>query len=141
MENMKKPIRSFYDLDVYQNSYKASIAVLTKIIPKLPKEEQFDLTNQLRRSAKAVPRLIAEAYSKRHQKKGFQSLIDDAMEESNETIVSLSHAKDVYKVEVELCTNLIDTYDKISRQLYNLSLAWANFKERRQTKPQDETDT
>ena len=141
MENMKKPIRSFYDLDVYQNSYKASIAVLTKIIPKLPKEEQFDLTNQLRRSAKAVPRLIAEAYSKRHQKKGFQSLIDDAMEESNETIVSLSHAKDVYKIEVELCTNLIDTYDKISRQLYNLSLAWANFKERRQTKPQDETDT
>jgi four helix bundle protein len=141
MDIIKKPIRSFYDLDVYQSTYKASIVVLTKIVPKLPKEERYDLANQLRRSAKAVPRLIAEAYSKRHQKKGFQSLIDDAMEESNETIVSLSHTKDIYKVEVELCTKLIDIYDKASRQLYNLSLAWTNFKERRQAQPNNATDT
>jgi len=140
MEN-KKRIVSFLDLDVYQNAYKSSIEVLTIIIPRLPREEQFDLINQLRRSAKAVPRLIAEAYSKRHQKKGFQGLIDDAMQESNETIVSLSHAKDIYKVEIELCSKLIDTYDKISRQLHNLSLAWSNFKDRRLTKPKDETDT
>jgi four helix bundle protein len=135
MDTAKKPIRSFYDLNVYQSAYEASITVLTKIIPKLPKEEQFDLTSQLRRSVKAVPRLIAEAYSKRHQKKGFQGLIDDAMQESNETIVSLSHVKDAYKIEVILCEKLIDLYDKASRQLYNLSLAWSNFKERRQTKP------
>jgi len=136
MDN-KKRITSFLDLDVYQNAYKASLVVLERIIPKLPKEEKFDLTQQLRRSAKAVPRLIAEAYAKRHQKKGFQGLIDDAMEESNESIVSLSHTKDVYKIEIELCTKLIDDYDKASRQLYNLSLAWSNFKERRQTKPKD----
>jgi four helix bundle protein len=135
MDSIKKPIRSFYDLDVYQSTYKASIVVLTRIVPKLPREEQFDLTQQLRRSAKAVPRLIAEGYSKRHQKKGFQGLIDDAMEESNETMVSLSHVKDVYKIEIELCVELIDIYDKASRQLYNLSLAWSNFKERRFTKP------
>ena len=137
MEN-KNPIRSFYDLDVYQNTYKASIIVLTKIVPKLPREEQFDLANQLRRSAKAIPRLIAEGYSKRHQKKGFQSLLDDAMQESNETIVSLSHVMDIYKIEIELCKELMDIYDKASRQLYKLSLAWMNFKERRFTKPKDE---
>ncbi len=135
MDNVKKPIRSFLDLNVYQSTYETSIIVLTKIIPKLPKEEQFDLTQQLRRSVKAIPRLIAEAYSKRHQKKGFQALIDDAMQESNETIVSLSHVKDAYKIEMNLCEKLIDVYDKASRQLYNLSLAWSNFKERRQTKP------
>ena len=137
MEN-KKPIRSFYDLDVYQSAYKASITVLTRIIPKLPKQEQFDLANQLRRSAKAIPRLIAEGYSKRHQKKGFQALLDDAMQESNETIVSISHVKDIYNIEVALCRELIDIYDKTSRQLYRLSIAWSNFKERRQTKPKDE---
>lgn len=138
-ENMQ--IRSFYDLKVYQNSYKASITVLTRIIPKLPKEEQFDLSNQLRRSAKAIPRLIAEGYSKRHQKKGFQALLDDAMQESNETIVSLSHAKDIYKIETELCKELINIYDMTSRQLYKLSLAWSNFKEKRLTTPKYETDT
>lgn len=145
MDKAKRPIRSFYDLNVYQSTYETSIIVLTKIIPKLPKEERFDLTQQLHRSVKAVPRLIAEAYSKRHQKRGFQALIDDAMEESNETIVSFppkadlpsaeSHVKDAYKIEVDLCEKLIDMYDKASRQLYNLSLAWSNFKERRQTKP------
>jgi len=65
----KAPIRNFKDLEVYQTSYKASIEVIKKIVPKLPKEEQFDLADQLRRSSKAVPRLIAEGYSKRHQAK------------------------------------------------------------------------
>ncbi|MGB8657937.1 MAG: four helix bundle protein [Candidatus Zixiibacteriota bacterium] len=141
MDYVKKPIRSFYDLNVYQSTYETSIIVLTKIIPELPKEERFDLTQQLRRSVKAVPRLMAEAYSKRHQKRGFQALIDDAMEESNESIVSLSHVKDAYKIEVDLCRNSIDAYDKASRQLYNLSLAWSNFKEGRLAKPKIETDT
>ncbi len=141
MDSTKKFIKSFYDLNVYQNSYKASIVVLTKIIPKLPQEERFDLTQQLRRSVKAVPRLIAEAYSKRHQKRGFQALLDSAMEESNETIVSFSHVRDAYKIEEPLCERLIDEYDKTSRQLYKLSLAWSNFKERRQPESQNETDT
>lgn len=83
MKDNKTP-GSFYDLEVYQNTYKAAITVIKTILPKLPKEEKFDLNDQLRRSAKAVPRLIAEAYSKRYQKKGYQSLLDDATEESNE---------------------------------------------------------
>lgn len=59
--DIKKPIRSFKDLDVYQNTYSASIEVISKIVPKLPKVEKDDLAGQLRRSAKAVPRLIGSA--------------------------------------------------------------------------------
>lgn len=131
MEN-KKRIRSFKDLEVYQNSYEAMLVVYREIIPKLPKQEDYDLKDQLRRSVKAVPRLIAEGYSKRHQKKGFQKYIDDALTESNETIVSLSQAGDLYPtyVNVNLCNELIDAYDKISRQLYNLALAWDKFNRR-----------
>jgi four helix bundle protein len=129
---MKPPIRSFRDLEVYQNSYSASIEVVSKIVPKLPKFEQDDLADQLRRSAKAIPRLVAEGYSKKHQKKGFQKYLDDAMAESNEMIVSLSHARDLYPnyVDPKLCENLIDVYDKTSRQLYNLATKWRDFKER-----------
>ena len=145
----KKPVKSFYDLEVYQAAYNAAITTIKQILPKLPKEEKFDLDDQLRRSAKAVPRLIAEAYSKRYQKKGYQSLLDDAAEESNETIVSLSQARDLYSVEPALCTELIKIYDKTSRQLQNLSLAWANFRPRKTKedneqvylKPQPEQDT
>jgi four helix bundle protein len=128
MEN-KKPIRSFQDLDVYQTAYQAMLDVFKHILPKLPAEEKYDLVDQLRRSTKAVPRLIAEGHSKRHQKKGFQKYLDDAMTESNETIVSLTQARDLYSslVNIKICEQLIDTYDKISRQCYNLAVAWDKF--------------
>ena len=130
--NNRKPIRSFRDLDVYQNSYGASIEVITKVVPKLPKEEKNDLASQLRRSSKAIPRLIAEGYSKKHQKKGFQKYLDDALAESNEVIVSLSHMRDLYSrfVDTRLSERLIDVYDKTSRQIYNLAKSWRDFKER-----------
>ena len=61
MENVKRqPIRSFKDLNVYQNSYASMLMVFKEILPKLPKEEEFDLKSQIRRSSKAIPRLIAE---------------------------------------------------------------------------------
>ena len=111
--------------------------VFKSILPSLPVEEKYDLVDQLRRSTKAVPRLIAEGHSKRHQKKGFQKYIDDAMAESNETIVSLTQARDLYssRVDIKVCERLIDTYDKISRQCYKLAIAWDKFNERK-TKPQ-----
>lgn len=126
--NNRKPIRSFRDLEVYQDSYQASIVVITKVVPKLPKEEQYDLADQLRRASKA----IAEGYSKKHQKKGFQKYLDDALAESNEMIVSLSHVRDLYSsfVEPNLSESLIDVYDKSSRQIYNLAKSWHDFKER-----------
>ena len=130
--NIRSPIKSFTDLEVYQNSYTASIELITKVVSKLPKEEQHDLANQLRRSAKAVPRLIAEGYSKKHQNKGFQKYLDDAMAESNEMIVSLSHVRDLYStyVDPKLCEKLIDLYDKSSRQMYNLATKWRDFQRR-----------
>ncbi|MBU4305467.1 MAG: four helix bundle protein [Candidatus Omnitrophica bacterium] len=128
----RKKITSFRDLDVYQNSYAAMLIVMEEIVPKLPECEKFDLIDQLRRSSKAIPRLIAEGYAKKHQKSGFQKYIDDAMAESNETIVSLSEARDIYPqyVDVKLCDQLIDAYDKAGRQLYNLGVAWTDFKSR-----------
>ena len=62
MDEVKQPIKSFHDLDVYQSTYKAMLAVFKHILPKLPKEEEYDLKDQLRRSAKAIPRLIAEGH-------------------------------------------------------------------------------
>jgi len=126
-----KPIKSFKDLDVYQNTYKAMILVMKDIIPKLPESEKYDLKDQLSRSCKAPPRLIAEGYAKRHQKFGFQKYLDDAMGECNETIVGLEQCRDIYGVECGLCNELIDIYDKSGRQLFNLAKAWYGFKDER----------
>ena len=67
MEN--KPIKSYRDLRIYQNLYEVMILVLTKIVPKLPREEKYDLGDQMRRACKAGPALIAEGFAKRYQKK------------------------------------------------------------------------
>jgi four helix bundle protein len=129
----KKPIRTFQDLEVYRVSYQAMLDVFKHILPALPVEEKYDLADQLRRSTKAIPRLIAEGHSKRHQRKGFQKYLDDAMAESNETMVSLAQVRDLYSslVDATVCERLIDTYDKTSRQCYNLALAWDKFGERK----------
>ncbi len=126
-------IKSFRDLEVYQESYSNCIFIHMNVITKLPPEEKYDLADQLRRSTKAVPRLIAEGYSKRHQKFGFQKYLDDAMAESNETIVGLEMCRDLYLkrmngIDLE---KLIDNYDKASRQIYNLAKTWTKFKDSR----------
>ena len=139
---MQKFIKSFRDLDVFQNTYKASILMMTRVIPKLPNSERFDLKDQLSRSCKAPPRLIAEGYAKKHQRAGFQKYLDDAMAECNETIVGLEQIKDIYHIEPELCDQLIDLYDKSARQLFKLAAAWDNFKTpRRQTTPTTDTSS
>ena len=126
----KKPIRSFRDLHIYQNTYKAAIIIMTRIIPRLPDNEKFDLKDQLSRSCKAIPRLISEGYAKRHQRAGFQKYLDDALAESNETLVSLEQVKDIYHnfVDKNLCEELVKIYDQSSRQIYTLSQTWQNFK-------------
>lgn len=137
MSESTSPIRSFKDLNVYQNTYNAMLIVMSEIIPQLPDHEKYDLRSQLSRACKSIPRLIAEGYAKRHQKAGFQKYLDDAMAESNEMIVSLEQGKDIYKIESKTVSmdGLIDMYDKAGRQLYNLSMAWTNFKSKGRSQP------
>lgn len=127
-----KPITSFRDLIVYQRSYDAMLRISDEILSSLPEHEKYDLKDQLSRSSKAIPRLIAEGYAKRHQKLGFKKYLDDAMAESNETIVSLSQARDLYlkhsTEKQQKCDELINEYDIIGKQLYRLGEKWRTFR-------------
>lgn len=127
-----EPVRiaAFTELEVYRVSYRASLDVMTQVASKLPDHERYDLRSQLMRSCKAVPRLIAEGFAKRHQKHGFQKYLDDAIGECNEMIVSLSHAKDLYMdgAARPQYSALIDTYDRLARQLYTLARVWNRWK-------------
>jgi len=132
----KKSIRSFKDLEVYQNSYKAMLTVMREVVTQLPAAEKYDLKHQTSRACKSIPMLIAEGYTKRHQKAGFQKYLDDAMAECNEMIVNLEQSSDIYGIKPSSMNmeELIDLYDKSGRQLYNLSNAWTQFKSsKRQT--------
>lgn len=130
MENRKKkPIRTFQDLDVYQNLYKAMITVLKEIITNLPKEEKFDLVDQMRRACKAGPAILAEGFAKRYQKKAWAKYIDDTIGECYEMINHLSVCIDVYGkyVDSKLCNEVIDLYIICCKQLTNLKKSWKNY--------------
>jgi four helix bundle protein len=133
MDEKQKRIASFRDLDVYQSTYRMCIKIMIELLPKLPDSEKYDLKDQLSRSVKAIPRLIAEGYAKRHQKAGFQKYLDDAMAECNETIVGLEMCRDIYRGYMQdfPIDELIDSYDKSGRQIYKLADAWYRFKNER----------
>ena len=123
--NTSKRITSYEDLEIYRNTYSAAIKIHKAVICRLPEHEKYDLIDQLRRSSKAVPRLIAEGYSKRHQKSGFQKYLDDALAECNETAVGLKQCRDIYDLK---CEELISIYDRSAKQIYRLAEVWTTFK-------------
>ena len=127
MEGRAKSIAGYEDLEVYQNSYRAAIIVAKDIIPRLPTHERYDLVDQLRRSSKAIPRLIAEGYAKKRQKAGFQKYLIDALGECNETEVGLKQCRDIYGIA---CDALLANYDKTGKQLYRLAEVWTDLKRR-----------
>lgn len=125
----RMPIKSFRDLLVYQNLYKAMKIVLIEIIPKLPVEEKYNLSDQLRRCCQAGPALVAEGFAKRFQKRQWDKYLNDAIGESNEMSHHLSVCIDIYPnyVDAELCKKVIDIYDICGKQLTRLGQAWKNF--------------
>ena len=129
---VNKTIKSFQDLRVYQNLYRAMTIVLVRIIKSLPKEEKYDLVDQMRRCCKACPALLAEGFAKRYQKANWKKYLDDTTGEANEMIHHLSICINIYPtyVDVKLCKEVIDLYDFSCRQLTSLKKAWVNYHER-----------
>ena len=127
MKNVK--ILSYADLDVYKRAYAACILIMKEVIPCLPESEKYDLKDQLSRSCKSIPRLIAEGFAKKYQKAGFQKYLVDGIGESDETQVSLCQCRDIYGylMPLEIVNHLIGEYDIISRKLFKLKEKWSAF--------------
>jgi four helix bundle protein len=125
------PIRSFQDLVVYQNLYKAMLVVHKEIIPNLPPEEKDDLCSQMRRASKAPPALLAEGFAKRYKEKHWKKYLEDSQGEANEMIHHLSICIDLYPtfISTETCRQLIETYDIACKQLTNIIKKWKNYHE------------
>ena len=77
-------IRSFRELNVYQAARTEAQKVFRRS-QKFPPEERFSLTDQIRRSSRAVKAMLAEAWARRHYKAVFINKIDEALGEATET--------------------------------------------------------
>jgi len=76
--------RSFRDLKVYQAAREAALCIFAAT-KSFPREERYALTDQIRRSSRAVKAMIAEAWARRRYKAAFINKVDEALGEANET--------------------------------------------------------
>lgn len=91
-----------------------------EITKTFPKEEQYSLTDQIRRSSRSVPTNISEAWKKRLYPKMFVSKIADAAGEAGETEVWLDISKDTSYLPKEKYDELASGYEEVSRMLYGM---------------------
>lgn len=77
-------IRSFRDLNVYQAA-RSETKFIFERSRNFPREERYALTDQIRRSSRAVKAMIAEAWGRRRYKGVFINKIDEALGEAQET--------------------------------------------------------
>src|SRR5438874_3302501 len=85
--------KSFRDLKVYQAARDAARLVF-EATKKFPPEERYALTDQIRRSSRAVKTMIAKAWARRRYKAAFVNKIDEALGEAYETQSWLDDALD-----------------------------------------------
>jgi four helix bundle protein len=86
-------IRSFRDLRAYQQARIEANRVF-EMTKTFPKDEKYSLTDQIRRSSRAVKSMIAEAWGHRRYPAAFVSKLTDAIGEANETQSWLDDALD-----------------------------------------------
>src|SRR5262245_58462449 len=84
---------------------------------KFPTEEKYSLTDQIRRSSRAVCSNIAEAWRKRRYPAAFVNKLTDSDAEAAETHSWLLFAEDCGFLDSKTTADLIDEYRHICAQL------------------------
>lgn len=119
-------IKSFLDLDVYQESFQLSLEI-DELIKTFPKSEQFLSVDQMKRASRAIPALIAEGYAKRETIQVFKKFLRDSIGEANEMINHLAFAKAKRYVESQKADDLIERYHMVGKKLTRLKENWKNY--------------
>ena len=112
-------IESFKDLIVYQKAYKLAMEIF-EISKKFPKEEQYSLTDQMRRSSRSVTSCIAESWARRRYIKSFVNKLVDALGEENETEVWLDYSYDCKYLPKEKHEEMMANCLEVRRMLISM---------------------
>jgi len=119
-------IKSFKDLEVYQEAYDLAI-IVNKTVNKLPLFERSDLGSQLRRASKSIPANIAEGWAKRRFEKQLKSHLDSAVGSCNEMEVHVSMSRDLKFWETSFCEMLLKRYLLLGGKITSLRNRWKTF--------------
>jgi four helix bundle protein len=109
-------IESFRDLDVYRRAHKQA-GVIFERSRQFPDAEKYSLTDQIRRSSRAVTALLAEAWARRRYRSAFVNKINQALGEAMETQAWLDHARSCGYLDAEEYDRFDDAWAHVGAML------------------------
>lgn len=109
-------VKIYRELETYKMVREMSQSVFD-ITKHFPTEEKYSLTDQIRRSSRAVGAMIAEAWGRRRYKNVFICKLDEALGEVTETQSWLDSALDCGYISPAKFTELNNCYQLIGGKL------------------------
>jgi four helix bundle protein len=124
--NRTGPVKNYSDLLVYKQAYRLTLKVST-FSKTMPREEQFELGRQVRRSSRSVGANIVEGWTKRVSPAEFKRHLVIAAGEVAETKYWLELAADEGFVARHTAESLVGEYSKLGFMIHNLWKEWRKF--------------
>lgn len=108
-------MRDYRQFSVWQKSHELTLEIY-KITKSFPGQEQYGLTNQMRRAAYSIPANIAEGASRLSEAE-FARFLEIAMGSANEVSYFLLLSYDLNYIETPNYNQLSTNIDEIQRML------------------------
>ena len=109
-------VRSAKELTVYIKAYALSMRIF-EIVKTFPKDEQYALSCQIKRSSRSVCMNLREAWAKRRYPPHFVSKLTDCDGENSETDTSLDFAKDCGFISPDVHRELTTICEEVGRMV------------------------
>ncbi len=121
--NRTGPVKNYSDLLVCKQAYRLTLRV-SAFSKTMPREEQFELGRQVRRSSRSVGANIVEGWTKRVSPAEFKRHLVIAAGEVAETKYWLELAADEGFVVRHTAESLVGEYSKLGFMIHNLWKEW-----------------
>lgn len=108
--------QGFESLKVWQKAHQLMLDIHKKLLPLCPKDEKYDLVDQIRRSSKSVGANIAEGYGRFYYMDNVRFCYN-ARGSLDETVNHLRVSLDLEYCPQELYQNLRSQADEVRRML------------------------
>jgi four helix bundle protein len=117
------PVRTYDDLLVYKQAFRLALSV-SKLTKSFPREEQFELGRQIRRSTRSIPANIVEGWTKRNSPAEFKRHLLIAAGEVAETKFWLELAAQENLVARKSVEESLTEYSKLGFMIHKLWKEW-----------------
>jgi four helix bundle protein len=131
-----RPVKSFEDLEVWQKGKDLTLRIY-EIAGKLPKDEVYGITSQIKRAALSVPANIAEGFGRYHflDKAKFYLNARGSLYELKSHFLILRDLQFIKEAEL---VDVLPAIDQLSLQINNLINATRKL--RKETDKKNETE-